>query len=428
MELSAAKFRIDKRPACYGKPYREKTIPLIAMNELRYELMKSVQKTLVTSFESSRDMLVPDSPSGSSYTDLLKMRIYGQQPTLRSFFVIASFQYLLNRQNQSQRLSRQKERFAVKDLPFIVEVLISVHYYHNHVLDGKFGVKSEVARHDCMLKANMLRSFLDQYLLAKCPKRIYPEIRTIITRSFDCVDIGQRFEREQNRYVNWKNATDSIRHERCFIDFIDQQCIDDVQAKLVEYACFFGKEAFLVQYLRRIFLTNASLYVGVVEILETLFGFPAECLRTFAMRFGMMKQIVNDIADLVPSFANIGTRTRLPQDAFSDLKHHNITLPLMLMLLKNPKGEMASWLEANTAWTFETEGAIAQELVESLVVYRAMSLSRRVRDLAINHLDASNPAFTLLEDMCHVADVNKFYRYFDKMKYSKWYRRTKAAC
>jgi hypothetical protein len=130
----------------------------------------------------------------------------------------------------------------------------------------------------------------------------------------------------------------------------------------------------------------------------------------------------------VPASADIGTQTRQPTDAFSDLRNYNVTLPTMLLLRNNTKTVTRQWLEGGLVWNSALERRISNESIAHFTVFRAMSLSRCVRDTALSHLADKNPASPLLQSMCRVADINKFYRFFDrKHYYRKAYRKLRKA-
>jgi hypothetical protein len=52
------------------------------------------------------------------------------------------------------------------------------------------------------------------------------------------------------------------------------------------------------------------------------------------------------------------------------------------------------------------------ELVDSHSIYYSMSFGKAVKRKAVTLLDTSNPEFSWIENMCEIAENNKYYKCF----------------
>lgn len=396
------------------------------MDKYRYRQMLLMQAKIQQEHVQACKYLNLAGSSSQNYDWLLRQRLFEGEPTLRSFFTFVVFQYLEDR--SPLELEGPERRFFTQQLPYITEVLISVQYYQNHALDLKCGVRDFSDAHKCMLWANRLRSFLGRYIEQAVPAAYTPQLRLAINRIFDAVDLGQQMEWSCCQYEHWKSYREMLNaHQQQADRRVDAYCIDlmlDISTRFFDR----NKHQFLRRYWQRIYLTNAALYEGVAALIAQLLEVDDRKIRRFSALFGLMKQLINDIADFVPASADIGTQTRRPADAFADLRSYNVTLPTMLLLRSNAKTATRQWLEGGLIWNSALERRIANESVAYFTIFRAMSLSRRVRDAALSHLKDDNPMVTMLYNICSVADVNKFFRYFDrKNRYRKAYRKLRKA-
>ena len=72
-------------------------------------------------------------------------------------------------------------------------------------------------------------------------------------------------------------------------------------------------------------------------------------LIAFSKCFGVMRQVVNDNVDWAPSYLGLSTKTKDAEDAFSDLKNGNITLPLIFHLQNSNKSIIHDYLEGEVS-------------------------------------------------------------------------------
>lgn len=101
--------------------------------------------------------------------DLLKTKVLGHDP-LRARYADVMYQHLKTcrvsflsiLKNAFQRRSLKK--FFQYKLPFILEVIISIQYYHNQILDGKKGFERELTDDDKLIFSSLLREQLYRYL------------------------------------------------------------------------------------------------------------------------------------------------------------------------------------------------------------------------------------------------------------------------
>ena len=400
------------------------------MQDNRYQLMRHVQKAIREEYKKSRFLLLFDESGPDSYDSMLYKRLFDEEPTLRSFFAVLSFDYL--NQIHQFKLNEKEQAFFKVQLPFIIEGVISVQYYHNHILDEKCGTSEKSHKDVCMLNANLLSLYLERYISKNVPRKYIDALRDTMQHIYTCVNIGQKFEEQCTLYKHWTRKSEMTNNYSRFISHEERKSGNCIDLALEQIQSFFVQDShnFLRAYLERIYLTNAILYTETSKLIATLLGVKDTGLIKFAGLFGLMKQIINDIADLIPSSACIGTKTRSPEDAFADLKKKNITLPLILHLQEHPRSNTSFFLESSGAWNSLIEKTIAFELVEKLTVFKAMSLSRKIRDIALTYLSSDNDTYILIEDMTTIANNNKFFRYFDKKhtQYKKRYKKLKRAC
>lgn len=85
----------------------------------------------------------------------------------------------------------------------------------------------------------------------------------------------------------------------------------------------------------RIYKINASYLEKIAKMGAILGGADnkiIESLESFGKEYGMLLQIVNDIMDFVPKKDNGGTSEKIPEDAYSDIKHGKLTYPVIYTL------------------------------------------------------------------------------------------------
>jgi len=403
-----------------------------SIRNLRFDLMKATQIMMRKEFEKQLLSMLDMEGTNEKYKILFD-RFYGYQPTIRGFFGLIGYSALSSCFKRECRERDGINYFLSVQLPFILEIVISIQYYHNHIYDNKFGVNEESSIMHHIRASEQLESILELYLETKIPNSICSVVKEAVLEMFRYVDIGQELERERCTIANYKELGGGA------IDLDDEvgEIINDYFVDLCEQAVWEEDESLpkknkqvIRQYFERIFLTNAGIYYQAALLINTIIPtVEGERLVKYAALFGMMRQLVNDVSDFVPSYAQIDTKTRLAKDAMSDLRNGNITLPVILHLEACPKGRAMQYLENPNSWSSERELAIYEEMISNHAIFKSMSIARKIRDKALEELGENFPNYTFFEDMSRVADVNKFYRFFDQQAqaHKRKYKRTREA-
>ena len=164
-------------------------------------------------------------------------------------------------------------------------------------------------------------------------------------------------------------------------------------------------------YFHRMYLTCASLFVEAVNLLGKLLKVPAQRLapvRHFSVCYGLMRQLVNDNADWIPTRFGLETKTKVAADSFSDLRNTTLTLPLFFYLAEGQGGKIDYFLERQMCWSAAFEDAVFDEILESDSLFKSVQNTRILAELALAHLPADNLDAQFLADSCEIVHWNKF--------------------
>ncbi len=359
---------------------------------------------------------------------------------IRAYFVRKIYEEVRasHRRTRSPLVRRVEQCFFAAQLPLLFEGIITVQYLHNQILDRKCGVHSLEKINDNLLRANLLKDYLYEYVATCVPASIERKVSACLRRAFRYVDMGQQMEKQWNTYEHF------IQHQAIPETVLPTELEDFIEmAELAPLRSALQRELprekweFLDLYLKRIYLTCGALFVLAVELITNLLNTPEATrlrLHRFAISYGMMRQLINDNADVVPSAVGLATHSKFPEDAFSDLRNRNITLPLILHLGEHPNGKIGQWLASsngNARLTAQQEVAFVQELQTSFAIYQSIQFGKLLARLSLYHLSAEHAPAQMLADSCNIAEWNKFlspliktpqYRLFKK---SSAYRRCK---
>ena len=366
----------------------------------------------------------------SSFFQILQNKIEGMPA--RAFFAYRLFEYLKN--SSGINLTKGYKTFFEGQLPFILEAIISVQYYHNQILDAKAGVNTPEKINDNLIVANLLKEQLYHYLEnlkieAEDKKALIKTVRSI----FEQVDVGQYIEKHCNTYEAYRSGQLDHPFQHFVAGVVEEDaCVVEVLDKIesiIQDKIKIDNADFLRLYLQRIYLTNTSLYKLISEFITDVLKVAdreKENAVKFAISFGMMHQIVNDNADFVPSYHGESTVSKTEQDAFSDLKNGNITLPTLIYLQLRPEGTISGILKSASTNTrlrilSHEESKIFNEISQSLAIYHAMTIGKKIKDIAKNYLNIQKS--NALKDMLQIAENNRYYRYFYKTPYHRSYQK-----
>lgn len=348
---------------------------------------------------------------------------------LRAYFSLLVYRYLKHYPVWQTKFATFDEKLFIVKLPFVFEVVISIQYLHNHILDEKNDTKiNNVPRIDQnLVSSNILKEilylYIDQEIIPYLAVDLGMQLHRRIHELFLCVDIGQYLDKNYNNYSAWKkeNAEFSFVNS-AFYDEAAAEGIADILAEV--QAEIAAKSNFVEAYFRRIYCSNVYFFRCMMEIVEQIGG-KAENeyvgnLKLFSIQYGFMLQIINDYADFAYSDnANernmLKTAGKKSTDFFADLYNFNITLPLIFHLQEGYKRKIEAYLEGGKKRNkllslYPTQ--IKQEIVSSGAIHACINISRRLSQSARNQLDVDNPITPLFTDMCEMAFDNKFYRVF----------------
>ena len=217
-----------------------------------------------------------------NFYKILYCKINNRNP-LRAKFIFILYLYLKNEKKKTSLIDRIKKflsqfsfslkkntpipkAFFYSQFPFILEVIISIQYYHNQILDGKSQVYTSSTINKNLIKGNLLKDQLYRYIedINLCPEFKTQLVQTV-RKIFELVDLGQYIERELNIYSSYKEIIQTgyykLPFQKHIMPFIDQDLMEEVIEKVKSITPLDENHtAFLRLYLYRIFLTNTTLF------------------------------------------------------------------------------------------------------------------------------------------------------------------------
>jgi geranylgeranyl pyrophosphate synthase len=348
-------------------------------------------------------------PSDHSFFRLLSTRFSQPgSPVLRGYFFDLIANYI--REESGKALTISAEEITV--LMLSSEVLMSVFYYDNQILDRKGGVVSPKSVNDNLIESNLLLSELLSYVNTRLKNDDFRiALLNTILDVYAVVNMGQRVEAQENYYHNWEEGKyELVNRHKCMID---QEVIDEVYAIIAEKVDVgTNKEAFIC-YLKRIYLTNAYLFISFSDVLikfSNLDDEKTESVYKFCSLAGIMYQIVNDVTDFVPSTQNSGTKTKLNSDSYADLKRGILTLPIMFQLILKPSGLFMQYLgQIDANLSLLEEYCLTKEMLESKAIEYSKEVGIDTKRLALSNLNDGNHFYKHFKDMVSVANGNRNY-------------------
>lgn len=367
---------------------------------------------------------------------LLRKRLNGSP--VRAFFVHQIYQYVKEAMGKaSKKRHSSLDHQLSQQLPFVFEVVITIQYLHNQILDKKSGITNEeqIARN--LIAANYLKELLYEYIETYFTAKYARCITHYVRRCFKYVDFGQLLEKNWNTFEQFQSVDffteNKIPQE---IDqFIRLEVVNQFIDKLYKELPL-EKWAFTHLYLKRIYLTCAALFVLATEAILELTGYcgtASKNLLNFSICYGLMRQVVNDNADAIPSTLNLSTHSKNPADAFSDLKNQNLTLPLIFYLAENQNTALQNFLQqGHTQISQSQEAAFFDDLQSSFALYKSIQNNKILGELAISWLNPEFTATAFLTDSCEIVYWNKFLypclknSHYKAYKKTAYYSRTKA--
>lgn len=350
--------------------------------------------------------------SASSWvTDLLQNKLSGTP--IRAYFVAKTAIWLKHTNPVFSVLPyARNERLFSAQLPFIFEVIITIQYLHNQILDGKSGVTTRERISENMLAANLLKEQLYRYISVKLPRSARNTTLKAVRKCFEQVDQGQYLEQQFNTYQAFDQG------HQAWKETLPPAWLDELN--LTAVAPFLNKlkadlpailHVQLDIYFARIYLTCASLFVEASRLLGQLLRVPNNKMKSvlnFSVCYGLMRQLVNDNSDWIPSRFGLSTKTKTAADHFSDLRNGTLTLPTFFLLAEKKDSMLLQFLNKQMRWSAAFEDAAFAEVLSSNALYKSIQNTRILSELALAYLPHDDQAAAYLADSCEIVHWNKF--------------------
>lgn len=399
-----------------------------ATERLNEKIYKSIYPIFKSQFGFNQEVV-------DEFFTLLEKRLKNGQ-CFRPYYVKVMHDYIKACMNNEKISTTHLESERMKQLleveiPFFAEAIIVIQYLDNHILDEKNNIsENNIALKKTLLSSSVLKDYLFKYInhldnfKDKTEEVIIKRtLHNYLQRIFLYVNIGQNVELEWNRYDVLKN---NLKPEKSpfgeeLEDFIDfkpmQEVVDFIYEQFEE-----SYHTYLELYLKRIYLTTASLYILIADLMLDLMqydGKEKQNINSFSKCYGMLSQIVNDNCDVVPSYFSLNTNAKIVKDAFSDLRNGNITLPVLFHLQMNEQFNINSFLNTNhsnvnnnisnkKAIEKSTQLLFFNEIKASKAIYHSIGIGKllglRAKQLVSEIIEKVN-----VENILSIANWNKFY-------------------
>ncbi len=314
------------------------------MQPQRKITMIETRKLIQKEYRVFKALLPMDNNLESRVYPLLNRRI--NDLGIRSLFSRLVLQYITEiAEKERVKIDKSNAHFYEQQLPFIAEVIIAIQYYHNRILDGKGGlrdasgqmIKEKVDQH--LIAGNLIKDTLWEYI----DQKVFPAdskknklVSQTVRRIFQLVDLGQDMQDNYGTVDKYLSVKANYPAHSSVEDTVTDHTAISFFWKLLNNNGIPSKnEWFIRSYLKRIQLTSGALFQQIATLITDLTGYKGpqrENIIKFALLQGMLGQLVNDNNDYVLPEYNISTSSKIPEDAFADLRNDNITLPLVYFL------------------------------------------------------------------------------------------------
>ena len=391
------------------------------MTEERKLSMLEASRNLATELERFVGTLKLPQYLADWIFEMPRRKIENEKAGIRGSFVKMVFLYL---QKQAElegitlRMPGPPDLFTVR-LPLIAELIISAQYLGNQVFDGKGGLqkkgKWDHSRiHENIQASHYLKDDTYRYIAETAGNDLV--LRNVldgtVRRIFQSVDIGQLWETRYSTFENLYSGFETLPHAGMEQEsLIDEKLITDLWQRFQAWGLPDWQASFAHFYLRRMTLTNAVLFRLMAEAVMDLthyHGRERDNLLKFCTGFGLMAQLVNDIADCVPASRDLYTVHKIPEDAYADLRKGNPTLP-MLFLAAAAKSKIDFRKLMKLARENEGQERVFEGLA-SIGSRKFIKMTDEFGKTLREYLNNSNPYYAAIESFCGVSNNNKFYR------------------
>ena len=390
------------------------------------ELQKLEQKAYSRDINDSIFDLVRKRMGGAPLRAYFVQKIFDIHSSLSVF---SSF-YPLSKNKDIQKLGRIQ-------IPFIFEMVISIQYLHNQILDKNANILTHDDVNRNLLAANLLKDLLYQYIDEEVPTKWRQKVRSQVRECFQIVDLGQMMEKKWNTYEAFQQLDLPEKYivNPTIYEALNQPILQSIIEKL-RTDLPREKWEFAQLYLMRIHMTCGMLFVIATRLLvdiQKVNRKKASQMLQFAHCYGILRQMVNDNADNIPSSFNLSTKSKTVADAFSDFRNRNITLPILLHLTSKNNNEIAKRLveQSDSSLDQKEEEVLFQEMLQSSALFKAMQYPKILVALCQKLIPVRNKASELLLDTCSIVHWNKFLfpvkrsKQYKRFKKTAYYKRTK---
>ena len=220
---------------------------------------------------------------------------------------------------EAYNLTNGEEWEKIAPVCAAVEMELCSMYYENRIYDDKGHITEDKNKINNQIMAARITRDLSTRIIedlkGKIPDKKLEQILHLMNESDLIFESGEYLDVFENVYPEMKDAS--------FEDMI--KCCN-----------------------KRLYMINASYYEKIAIIGAILGNGTKEqikALAEFGKNYGMLLQITNDIADFTPAKHGLGTSEKIPEDAYSDIKHGKLTYPIIYALHYGTGEERARLVE-----------------------------------------------------------------------------------
>lgn len=271
-----------------------------------------------------------------------------------------------------------------------VELELCSMYYGNRIYDEKGGEKSKGVTAQQIMAAKITR-----------------DLATRVIEDLDCAP--QQIE----KVLHLMNESDLVFESGQFFD-----AFENVYSRKKD-ASF---EEMIVSFRKRTYMINASYCEKIAKMGAILADSGAKeinALSVFGKKYGMLLQIVNDVADFVPSSDNTGTSEKIPEDSYSDVRHGKLTHPVIYTLhhgTDEERRKLIGIIERGMCAKEDELNELTRILIKNGAIHfaqqRAKQHVKKAKE-ALRIFDKEERRY--LSTMCVIADTNRYYKALNKL-------------
>lgn len=402
------------------------------MLDQRKQSMESIRKNL----ENELKQLEQQAQLGMDFEGLVFSfpRLKFQNVCLRGFYAYAVYEYIREQASLEgiEIIEKENEYFFKTQLPFIFEIIISIQYLTNQILDGKGGVFQDGGYNQNKINENLIAgAYLKEVLYEYIENNIFTNnlyIRNDVIRftrnAFQLVDEAQFLEKRHSSLGRFKNGFSNFPSKSLLAkSILNQELIDSVYLQLIDLKINPKYGFFIKFYLERIYLLNSGPFILITDLIISLLkyqGVERKRIMMFAQEFGLLAQMINDLIDVLPEDLVFPTASKFRHDTFSDIRNGNVTLPgFFLHELMSEEEYLKSEKNVDKLLfqykIFDTLKPVCYEIIIPFLQKWATSLRR-------NYLNETNNFYAILGDINSIAwgkGIKPFGKIQKKQKQSK---------